>query len=131
MTPGLSNTVLVAEDEPNIRDTTAFILELEGFEVKTAEDGIECLAAAQKWRPRVILLDLMMPRKNGYDVCRSLRQGPPPLSQVHIIMLTAKGLQKDRQMAMEAGANEFMTKPIKDDILVGRLREIFKGSPPP
>ncbi len=124
-TPELRNLVLVADDEPNIRDTTSFILQLEGFEVITAEDGVACLEGVREQRPRVVLLDLMMPRKNGYDVCRAIREEPAPLCGIHIIMLTAKGQRKDRDRALEAGADEFMTKPIDDERLVTRLRELM------
>ncbi len=122
---GLRDVVLVADDEPNIRDTTSFILQLEGFSVITAEDGLDCLEMVREQRPRIVLLDLMMPRMNGYDVCRNIRKEPAPVCDVHIIMLTAKGMKKDRTLALEAGASEFMTKPIDDELLVSRLRELL------
>lgn len=115
--------ILVVDDEPNLRETISFILEMEGFAVATAEDGDQALAEIRRLRPPVVLLDGMMPRRDGFDVCRQVR-ADPELAQVKIIMLTALGQRTDREKALAAGADFYVTKPFDEEELLALLRRL-------
>ena len=115
--------VLVVDDEPNIRETLSFILEMEGFGVATAEDGEQALAQVAALRPPVVVLDAMMPRRDGFDVCRTIK-ADPGLAGVHVVMLTAMGQKADRERALAAGADHFITKPFDEDELLALLRRL-------
>jgi CheY-like chemotaxis protein len=115
--------VLVVDDEPNILETLSFVLEMEGFRVATAEDGEEALAQVAALRPPVVVLDAMMPRRDGFDVCRTIK-ADPGLAGVHVVMLTAMGQKADRERALAAGADHFMTKPFDEEELLALLRRL-------
>jgi len=115
--------VLVVDDEPNILETISFVLEMEGFRVATAEDGEEALAQIAALRPPVVVLDAMMPRRDGFDVCRTIK-ADPVLVGVHVVMLTAMGQKADRERALAAGADHFMTKPFDEEELLALLRRL-------
>jgi two-component system phosphate regulon response regulator PhoB len=118
--------VLVVDDEPAIRETVSFILEVEGFRVATAADGEEALAMVRQLRPPVVLLDAMMPRRDGFEVCRLIKQSPE-LRRVRVVMLTALGQKTDRERALAAGADHFITKPFDDIELLALLRSLTAG----
>lgn len=120
----MSDKVLVCDDEPYILESVAYIIEREGFEVLTAEDGEEALDVAKKENPKLIFLDVMMPKKTGYEVCEELKSNPDT-KDIHIIMLTARGQDSDEQMAKDVGANEYMTKPFSPRKLRKRLRSLL------
>lgn len=103
-----SKTVLLVEDEPNIMEALRFVLERDDWHVLTHSDGATALGAITDIAPDVVVLDVMLPNKSGFDILRELRAGQ---NTVPVLMLTARGQQKDRDMAIEAGANRFMTKP--------------------
>ena len=115
--------VLIVDDEPSIRETVGFILEMEGFQVATAEDGEQGLEAVRRLRPPVVLLDAMMPKRDGYDVCRTIKSDPE-LAGVHVIMLTAMGQKRDRDRGLAAGADHFVTKPFDEAELLSLLRRL-------
>jgi DNA-binding response OmpR family regulator len=115
--------VLVVDDEPNILETLSFVLEMEGFRVATAEDGEQALAQIAALRPPVVVLDAMMPRRDGFDVCRTIK-ADPNLAGVHVVMLTAMGQKADRERALAAGADHFMTKPFDEEELLALLRRL-------
>jgi len=115
--------VLVVDDEPNIVETLSFVLEMEGFRVATAEDGEQALAQVAALRPPVVVLDAMMPRRDGFDVCRTIK-ADPGLAGVHVVMLTAMGQKADRERAIAAGADHFMTKPFDEEELLALLRRL-------
>lgn len=115
--------VLVVDDEPNIVETLSFVLEMEGFRVATAEDGEQALAQVAALRPPVVVLDAMMPRRDGFDVCRAIK-ADPGLAGVHVVMLTAMGQRSDRERAIAAGADHFMTKPFDEEELLALLRRL-------
>jgi DNA-binding response OmpR family regulator len=117
------NLVLVVDDEPSIRETIAFMLEMEGFRVATAEDGESALAEIARLRPPIVLLDAMMPRRDGFEVCRAVRSDPS-LARVRIVMVTALGQQADRERALAAGADHYLTKPFDEDELLALLRTL-------
>jgi DNA-binding response OmpR family regulator len=118
--------VLLADDEPSIRETLGFILEMEGFNVASAEDGEQALSEIRRLRPRAVLLDAMMPRRDGFDVCRTVK-ADPTLSGTAVVILTALGQQADRRRALEAGADFFVVKPFDDEELVALLRRLVAG----
>ncbi len=115
--------VLVVDDEPNIVETLSFVLEMEGFRVATAEDGEQALAQVAALHPPVVVLDAMMPRRDGFDVCRTIK-ADPGLAGVHVVMLTAMGQKADRERALAAGADHFMTKPFDEEELLALLRRL-------
>jgi DNA-binding response OmpR family regulator len=102
--------ILVVDDEPNILMSIEYILDMEGYEVHTARDGEEALSVAECIRPDLILLDVSMPRKDGYEVCRILRERED-MAGTKVIMLTAKGQALEKKKGIEVGADEYVTKP--------------------
>jgi DNA-binding response OmpR family regulator len=116
------NRVLVVEDEPAVRDALAYALRGEGFDVDVAADGEAGLHAAQGSDYEVLVLDLMLPKMSGTEVCRRLRTE----SAVPIIMLTAKGAELDRVLGLEIGADDYVTKPFSMAELIGRIRAILR-----
>ena len=114
--------VLVVEDEPAVRDALDYSLRGEGFDVDAASDGEAGLRAAQAGEYEVVILDLMLPKMSGTEVCRRLRSE----SAVPIIMLTAKGAELDRVLGLEIGADDYVTKPFSMAELIGRIRAILR-----
>ncbi len=117
--------VLVVDDEPNILMSIEFILEMEGYEVHSARDGEEALEVAERVRPDLILLDVNMPRKDGYEVCRILREREQ-LAGTKLIMLTAKGQILEKKKGIEVGADEYVTKPFSADDLLDKIRALIE-----
>ncbi len=116
--------VLVCDDEPYILESVAYIIEKEGYEVITAEDGEQGLSTARAEKPNIMFLDVMMPKMTGYEVCEALKRDPST-KNIHIIMLTARGQDTDEERAHEVGADEYMTKPFSPRKLKQRLRELM------
>ncbi len=119
--------VLIVDDEPCVRDLMVQALEgLEekGLEIFVARDGLEALEQVKKESPGLIFLDVMMPKMNGFEVCRKVKKGPERVD-TYVIMLTAKGQLVDRQKGKEAGADEYMTKPFDPDIIVERVKSVL------
>lgn len=112
-------TILIVEDEPAMAAGLRDNLEFEGFDVRIARDGEEALASVADARPDLILLDLMLPRRNGLDVCRELRRRD---IRVPIIMLTARGHETDKVVGLEIGADDYVTKPFSVRELMARVR---------
>lgn len=117
--------VLLAEDEESFVDALVIGLGHEGFKVTVARDGLEALQLFDELPPDVILLDLMLPKMSGIDVCRSIRSR----STVPIIMVTAKGAEIDTVVALEVGADDYVTKPYRLRELVARIRAVMRRSP--
>jgi two-component system alkaline phosphatase synthesis response regulator PhoP len=124
----LRDCVVLVDDEANIRETIAFILDAEGVEVATAKDGMEGLAAVRRLRPKVVLLDVMMPKMDGYEVCRAIRQDAN-LIGTFVIVLTAKGQRSDEQKALDIGADMYLSKPFDDEVVLRVIGEVFAGLP--
>jgi CheY-like chemotaxis protein len=120
----MSKTVLLVDDEPNIRETISFILEMEGYDVITAVNGMEGLEKLREHRPKAILLDAMMPELDGFEMCREVK-ADPGLAHTLVIMLTAMGQKVDEERARESGADHFVTKPFDDDHVLGLLGQVF------
>lgn len=113
--------ILAVDDEPNILMSIEFILDMEGYDVHTACDGDEALEMADRVRPDLILLDVNMPRKDGYEVCRILRLRQN-MAHTRVIMLTAKGQTLEKKKGLEVGADEYVTKPFSADELLQTIR---------
>jgi DNA-binding response OmpR family regulator len=118
----MGNLVLIADDDRDIVRFVALNLRLEGFDVVVANDGQDALDMALDVGPSLILLDTMMPRMDGYEVCSRLRDQRPD-DQVPVIMLTAKSMEADRSMAYTAGADDWVTKPFDPAVLVSKVKD--------
>lgn len=117
----MAKSILVVEDEPNIVLSLQFLMKKAGFEVRVARDGEEALAAVEERAPDLMLLDVMIPKRDGYDVCQTVRANPAWQS-IHIIMLTAKGREVDREKGMALGANDYVTKPFSTRDLTEKVK---------
>ena len=113
--------ILVADDEPHIVRALSFVLSKAGYRVCTAGDGGEALEHITRDRPRLAFLDLMMPKFDGYEVCRRVKSDPT-LSHTYIIILTAKGQQADKVCGMALGADEYITKPFSPTAVVKQVQ---------
>jgi DNA-binding response OmpR family regulator len=122
----MGNLVLIADDDVDIVRFVALNLRLEGFEVIVARDGKDALDMALGADPSLILLDTMMPRMDGYEVCSRLRDERPD-SPIPVIMLTAKSLDADRAMALDAGADDWVTKPFDPAELVSKVKDHLRA----
>ena len=123
----MSRSVLIVDDEQHIRLLIEQALEDlvdDGVELYTAADGDEALAVIEAQRPDLVFLDVMMPRRNGLDVCRAVR-GELGMPDPHIVLLTAKGQADDREAGIAAGANRYLTKPFDPDELMTIAREVL------
>ena len=110
--------ILVVEDEPNVSELVALYLSREGFEVRVVEDGEMALEEFATWHPDLIVLDLLLPRIDGWEVCRRIRAR----SHTPIIMLTARTDDLDRILGLEMGADDYVSKPFNPQELVARVR---------
>ena len=113
--------ILIVDDEPDLAETVRFSLELEGYSVLVATNGEEGLNVARQEKPDLILLDLMLPKLDGYKVCRLLKFDERYKS-IPILMLTAKTQEKDKILGKETGANEYLTKPFDMDELMAKIK---------
>jgi two-component system, OmpR family, response regulator RegX3 len=118
-------TILVVDDEQSYRDALAVSLRREGFLVQVAADGLEAVERFETYRPALVLLDVMLPRMSGIDVCRELRAK----SRVPIIMLTARDAEIDTVVGLEVGADDYVTKPFRLRELVARIRAALRRAP--
>jgi DNA-binding response OmpR family regulator len=125
----MSKTVLIADDEPNIVISLEFLLEQDGYKVLVARDGHEALERIERELPDLVLLDVMLPRLSGYDVCQRMRQNPA-LAKVRIIMLTARGREVEVTKGLALGADAYVTKPFSTRDLLDQVRRQL-GDPPP
>lgn len=120
----MSATILIADDEPNILISLEYLMKREGYHVLLAHDGQEALDLIEHERPQLVLLDVMMPRKNGFEVCQAVRSNEA-LRDVCIVMLTAKGRDTDVAKGLALGANAYMTKPFSTRELVDKVRDML------
>ena len=114
--------LLIADDDPNICDMMRLYFENEGYKVKVAYDGVETLALFNSYDPDLVLLDIMMPKKDGRQVCREIRES----SQTPIIMVTAKGEVFDKVLGLELGADDFVIKPFDLNELAARVKAVLR-----
>lgn len=120
----MSKKILIADDEPNILISLEFLMKREGYEVLLARDGQEAMDVIARERPALVLLDVMMPIKSGFDVCCEVRASET-LRDTLVLMLTAKGRDTDVAKGLALGANAYMTKPFSTKELVHKVREML------
>jgi len=120
----MGKRILIVDDEPNIVTSLEYLMKREGYEVQIAVDGEAGLKAAAGNAPDLILLDIMLPKMNGFEVCERLR-GDPRCRGVKIVMLTAKGRQADTARGMAAGADLYVTKPFSTRELVAQVKQML------
>ncbi len=119
--------ILIVDDERSIVKVIRKQLEIAGYEVAVSLDGEDGLAKAQAWRPDVIILDVMLPRVNGYEVCATLK-ADQDLRQIPILMLTARAQPPDREQGLRSGADIFLTKPFDLEDLLRQVQALLNGS---
>jgi DNA-binding response OmpR family regulator len=116
--------ILIVDDEPNIVISLEFLMKKEGFEVAVANDGEDALAKVASFCPDLVLLDVMMPRKSGFEVCEALR-ADPARSSLKIVMLTAKGRDTEVAKGLAIGADAYMTKPFSTKELLAMVKAML------
>lgn len=119
--------ILVADDTRAIRSALVILLEEEGFTVRLASDGEEALAKYRERRPDLLLLDIMMPKKNGYQVLKQIRRNDPALP---VIFLSAKGSSADVALGLDLGSDDYLPKPFDNEVLVSRIRAVLRRTQP-
>ncbi len=119
----MGKTVLLIEDEPNIIEAIRFLLKREGWRVETISDGTTAVQEVRQRRPDLVILDVMLPGKSGYDILRELRQ-EFSADDLPVLMLTARGQSKDRDTETQAGVNRFMTKPFSNSEMIEAVRAL-------
>ncbi|MBI3610295.1 MAG: response regulator [Nitrospirae bacterium] len=118
--------ILIADDEPYIVRSLSYIFQREGIPYDVAKDGEEALQKARLHKPKIFFLDIMMPKKSGFEVCAQIKQDPK-LHSIHIIMLTAKGQEEDKQKSLSVGADEYITKPFSPRHVLSRVKELLSS----
>jgi DNA-binding response OmpR family regulator len=123
----MTHKVLIVDDEPNIVTSLEFLMSRRGYDTQVARNGEEALAAVESFRPDLVLLDVMLPKVNGYEVAQRLREGG--WSDLRIVMLTAKGRETEVAKGMAVGADLYVTKPFSTRELVDQVAALLGGSP--
>lgn len=122
----MTHRILIADDEPNILISLEYLMKREGYTVSVARDGEEALQAILLERPELVLLDVMMPKKTGFEVCQEVRANDAARDTL-ILMLTAKGRDTDVAKGLGSGADAYMTKPFSTKELVQKVREMLES----
>lgn len=125
----MTKRVLLVEDEPNIVVSLRYLLTRAGFDVDVEDNGAKALATALENPPDVAVLDVMLPEMNGFEILEALRADPRG-ADLPVLMLTAKGQREDRERAIQAGANRFVTKPFSNADLVAAVQDLAGGAEP-
>jgi DNA-binding response OmpR family regulator len=120
-------SILIVEDDPRVVDLVSVYLEKEGFQVEIANDGEAGLARAEEQRPDLVVLDVMLPKLDGWAVCRRLRE-KPETERIPIVMLTSRGEEMDRVLGLDLGADDYVTKPFSPRELVARIKAVLRRS---
>ncbi|HJV14216.1 MAG TPA: response regulator [Propionibacteriaceae bacterium] len=120
----MGERILIADDEPNIVVSLEYLMKREGFEVTVANDGEAALQAVASLRPDLILLDIMLPKKDGFEVCQQIRANPE-WRGVKVVMLTAKGRDTEVTKGLALGADAYVTKPFSTKDLVAQVRKLL------
>ena len=116
--------ILIVDDEPHVIKSLTFVLTREGYDVSSAENGEDAMTKIRQSKPSLVFLDVMMPKKNGYEVCREVKKDSG-LRDIRVIMLTAKGQETDREKGLDVGADEFMTKPFSPMGILDKVKELL------
>jgi DNA-binding response OmpR family regulator len=120
----VASKVLIVDDEPNIVLSLEFLMKQQGYETRVARDGEEALAEVERFRPDLVLLDVMLPRRDGFEVCQRLRADG--WSELKILMLTAKGRDVEIEKGLALGADGYVTKPFSTAELVARVADMLE-----
>lgn len=123
----MANKILIADDEQNIVISLEFLMKREGFDVSIAQDGEEAINKIRSEMPDLVLLDVMMPKRNGFEVCQEVK-ADPALQAVKVLMLTAKGRDTEVTKGLALGADAYMTKPFSTKELVEKVRSLLAGA---
>lgn len=123
----MSKTILIVDDEAYIVTSLEYVMQSAGFEVAVAYDGEEALAKVTEKVPDLVILDLMMPKLDGFEVCKKIRENPL-WKGIRIIILTAKGRDIERKKGMSLGADDYMTKPFSTRDILNRVKELLAES---
>lgn len=121
----MSKKVLLVDDEPNIVAALEFLLEKNGYDVKVAANGVEAIAQLDAFRPDLVLLDVMVPKLSGYEVCQRMR-AEPKWRDIKIVMLSAKGREVEVNKGMSLGADLYVTKPFSSAELVATIQQLLE-----
>ena len=124
----MQEKILVVDDEHTMLDVIRYSLEKAGYQVCTAQDGVEALRLAREQKPDLVVLDIMMPKLNGYEVCQRVKEDPDA-GGIGIVLLTAKGQEVDRRQGLELGASRYMTKPFDPDEVLKVAKELLGLDP--
>ena len=119
----MSKNVLLIEDEPNIIEAVSFILIRDGWDVKSHSNGVDALQAVRERNPDVVILDVMLPGKSGFEILKEIR-ADAELQGLPVLMLTARGQEKDKEQASDAGVSRYMTKPFSNTELRNAVTEL-------
>jgi two-component system alkaline phosphatase synthesis response regulator PhoP len=122
----MAKRILIIEDDPAVLRAISFMLEKEGYEVLTAVNGLEGLTKAKGENPDLLILDVMLPGIDGFEICHRLR-AESQTAQLPILMLSAKGQAADKAMGLQVGANEYLTKPVERTVLLGKLEDLLEA----
>ncbi|HMU99736.1 MAG TPA: response regulator [Rhodocyclaceae bacterium] len=123
----MGHKILIVDDEPNIVVSLEFLMKKEGFDVAVAVDGEEALAKVATFRPDLVLLDVMMPKKSGFEVCEAVRANPDN-ARLLVVMLTAKGRDTEVAKGLALGADAYVTKPFSTKELVAKVKAMLAGA---
>ena len=123
----MTRRILIVDDEPNIVASIEFLMRGDEYEVRVARDGEEALRLAESFQPDLVLLDVMLPQRSGYEVCRKIRENSA-LRGVKVVMLTAKGRDVEKARGLELGANAYVTKPFSTKDLMDAVRGLLGTS---
>ena len=127
----MAKRVLIADDEPNIVTSLEFLMTQSGYQVQVARSGEEALAMLESFRPDLVLLDVMMPQRSGYEVCQKMRSHPD-WRHIKIVMLSAKGREAEVSKGLSLGADAYVTKPFSNRELMARVGGLLdEGDAPP
>jgi DNA-binding response OmpR family regulator len=125
----MTRTVLLVDDEPNIILSLEFLIEQAGYEARVARDGEAALKSIEERKPDLILLDVMMPKRDGFDVCETIRANPA-WNDIRIIMLTAKGRDSERERGLALGADAYITKPFSTREAMEQIKRFLDDEGP-
>jgi len=117
--------ILLVDDEPDILEIIGYNLSAQGYQIFTAKNGVKAISQAKKYKPHLIILDVMMPEMDGIEACKKMRS-IPELSETIITFLTARGEDYSQLAGFEAGADDYITKPVKPKVLVGKVKALLR-----
>ncbi len=126
----MTRRILIVDDEPNIVTSLEFLMRESSYEVRVARDGEEALRRAESFLPDLILLDVMMPQRSGFEVCQKIRENPA-FRNVKIVVLTAKGRELEKNRGLDLGANAYVTKPFSTKELMSTVRGLLHTADEP